>query len=384
MPKLFFFLILILFTACQNKKKDSSVSKINEAPRHIKDPRSSLVHDDYSMKHTTYYEKRFYQPVYPLTIQTYENKVIDFEMFQSKHGYSSNYKPLIGKVTSESDDLEAVNEFLYRVHQKVEDKELSKLITEETLAKVVAYRNLKIGQKITVPTLNKKGKSVIVIYKVEKIFDLLGMPAFALAPNKKKAPYILLFRGTDLSASIKGISSVLADLDLSGPGMTAFYSSQDEIHDWLLKAARKNQHARAIGYSLGGSLVQYTCIYEGDLLSKDRRFPSIAFNQPGVSEDLVLKWNHLSPEKKPLFKGYITEGDIVSSVGKLIGDVSEFTLDYRLEPLFAHVTLMSIQQRFYLYPIDVTLKNELDYSAETEKTKGLFQLRVKKSSIRKR
>ena len=60
------------------------------------------------------------------------------------------------------------------------------------------------------------------------------------------------------------------------------------------------------------------------------------------------------------------EGDLVSIVGKLIGKVSELTLDRPLEPLDAHVTLMSLQNRLYQYQIDVTLKNELDYSAKCD------------------
>jgi hypothetical protein len=349
-----FFLSL---SSCQNKKSTSS----------------SIItysHSTAPSSHPLYYQTRFYEPKYPLEMQTYSNHIVDFQKFLAQHHYSSRFKPLIGVVTYDKQDIDAVNQLLVKIKETLTNQDQLQLITGELLSKVIAYRNLEVGQKIPVPYISKKGKIKLAMYKVDRVFNLLGVPAFGLLPSKKKVAPIILFRGTDLSLSMKGYSSILADLDLNGPGVLAFYAGHDELHYWLKEANKKYAKARALGYSLGGAMTQYLCVLEKDLLSQDPRFPSLAFNQPGVSLDFVEKWNKLSLSERPLLQGYIVEGDIVSSVGKLIGNVKALTLDHPLEPLKAHVTLMSLQQRVYAYSLDVSLKNELDYSSIDESIKN--------------
>lgn len=372
---------LFLFNSCQNKKNNKDIGNdpqttyIYNHESFVRRSSDSPIQDDFVVKHSTYYRHRYYQPVYPVKLETYENGCLEFQNFIAQHGHTSLYRPLIGIVTESQEDILAVNQLLVCIQESIKNKKQMRLITDEVLTKVIAYRNLKIGQKIPIPVATKLGKTKIVIYQVDKVFDLSGgMPAFGLVPRDIKVPPILLFRGTDLSFSLKGYSSVFADLDLSGPGLTIFYMAQDELHDWLEKVSDSHSKARIMGYSLGGSFAQYTCIHEHELVCKDSQFPSIAFNQPGVSEDLIIKWQKLKIEDRPPLKGYVTEGDLVSTVGKLIGNVKELTLDHLLEPLFAHVTLMSIQQRLYMYKIDVTLKNELDYSAQDQDLKEPLHL----------
>jgi hypothetical protein len=367
--KLSSYIILIcfqlIFFGCQNKKKQEIANQQN------------YLFDDASLQaassRPSYYQKRFYEPKYPFTLETYVNHEVDFQKFLADHHHSSRLRPLIGVVTQNKEDILPVHQLLVKIKQTIKDKNQLTLITDEILAKVVAYRNLEKGRKIPVPFVSKKGKIKLALYKVDTVFNLMGMPAFGLLPNKKKAPPIILFRGTDLSLSMQGYSSILADLDLNGPGVLAFYAGQDEMHAWLAKNTKKFVKARALGYSLGGALVQYLAIIEKDYLSQDVRFPSVAFNQPGVSADFIEKWNRLSLDQRPHLRGYIVEGDIVSSVGKLIGDVKALTLDQPLEPLKAHVTLMSLQQRLYAYSLDVSLKNELDFSSQDEQIKSLFE-----------
>lgn len=367
-------LFLIIFNSCHNKtnNKDISTSQASYIYNHESFARrsnDSPIHDDFVVNHSTYYKHRYYQPVYPVKLETYENGCLEFQNFIAQHGHSSSYRPLIGIVTEDPNDVLAVNQLLVRVQENIENKKQMRLITDEILTKVIAYRNLQVGQKIPVPIVPKSGDTRIVIYHVDKVFDLNAeMPAFGLVPSDIKAPPILLFRGTDLSFTLKGMASVFADLDLNGPGLSIFYMAQDDLHNWLEKVSNSHSKARIMGYSLGGSFTQYTCIHEHELICKDKQFPSVAFNQPGISEDLVIKWHKLKEEEKPPLKGYVTEGDMVSTVGKLIGNVKEISLDYLLEPLFAHVTLMSVQQRLYVYRLDVTLKNELDYSATSQAT----------------
>jgi hypothetical protein len=368
--------LLLLCTACQNKRQQepSSAIKTSYIYNHETFARRSEeapLDTNFVSNHSSYYRHRYYQPVYPVKLETYEIQCIEFQNFIAQHGHYSTYKPLIGIVSEFQEDIVVVNQLLIRIQENVKNMAHMQLMADEVLAKVMAYRNLKVGQKIPVPVAISSNKSKIVMYKVDKVFNLSGgMPAFGLVPHTTaKAPPILLFRGTDLSFSLKGYSSILADLDLNGPGLSVFYRAEDELQDWLEKVSYSHSKARVLGYSLGGSFVQYACINESEFICKDERFPSVAFNQPGVSEELVLKWHRLKTEEKPSFKGYVTEGDVVSTVGKLIGDVKELTLDHLLEPLTAHVTLMSIQHRLYAYSLDVTLKNELDYSAQDPQLK---------------
>ena len=74
--------------------------------------------------------------------------------------------------------------------------------------------------------------------------------------------------------------------------------------------------------------------------------------------------------------GYVTEGDVVSTVGKLIGNVREFSLDKNLEPIAAHLTLMSAEDTLYAYRLDVTLKFEKDESVKANENKDrIFSLK---------
>ena len=326
---------------------------------------ANALTDEISSQRATYYQHRYYQPRYPIKLETYENSVLDLQNFIAQHHYDSSYHPLIGYVTEDPIDILTTNQLLVSLQQTIKNKKQLNIITEEVLTKVLAYRNLQVGQEVPIAVCPKLLRPTLVIYIVTQVFDLGGMPAFGLLPKnpEAKALPILLFRGTNFS--LKGVSSVLADLDLNGPGVSAFYSYRRVIHQWLMEANQSHGPVRVMGYSLGGSFAQYTCIYEHALLSKDKRFPSVIFNQPGVSDDLILQWDRLKKKEKPSLRGYVTEGDIVSTVGKLIGDIKELTLEHPLEPLFAHVTLITGQQRFYAYRLDVTLKHELDYSADS-------------------
>ena len=382
--------VILLLTSCQNKsiyhdEASHKTTYIYDHESFVRRSGDSPVQDDFMVNHATYYRHRYYQPFYPVKLETYENSFPEFQNFIAQHGYHSSYHPLIGIVTEDPSDVLEVNQLLVYIQENVKNKKQMRLMTDEVLTKVLAYRNLQLGQKVPIPvivskTTSRRSKtqlatSRLVMYHVDNVFDLsAGMPAFGLIPDSDKSPPILLFRGTDLSSSLKGITSVLADLDLNGPGLSVFYSAQEDLHRWLENVSLSHARARVMGYSLGGSFTQYTCIYEHELICKDPNFPSIAFNQQGISEDLIYKWEHLPQEKRPNLRGYVTEGDLVSTVGKLIGHVKELSLDHLLEPLFAHVTLMSVQQRLYMYRIDVTLKNELDHSVHKQEFKELFHL----------
>ena len=359
-------LCLLLLYGCQKSSLHSVSHRVQKIYINKNKISANALSDEISSQHASYYQHRYYQPRYPVKLETYENSILDLQNFIAQHHYNSPYHPLIGHVTDDPMDILTTNQLLVGLQQTIKNKKQLNIMTEEVLTKVLAYRNLQVGQEVPIAVCPKLLRPTLVLYVVNQVFDLGGgMPAFGLVPKnpEAKALPILLFRGTNFS--LKGVSSVLADLDLNGPGLTAFYGNRRALHNWLTEANQNYGPARVMGYSLGGSFAQYTCIYEHKLLSKDKRFPSVIFNQPGVSDDLIYQWDRLKKKEKPVLRGYVTEGDIVSTVGKLIGDVKELTLEHPLEPLFAHVTLITGQQRFYAYRLDVTLKHELDYSADS-------------------
>lgn len=360
-----FSLSLLLLSSCHKPSSSSFSKRVQKIYINKNKVSATALPDEISSQHATYYQHRYYQPRYPVKLETYENSVLDLQNFIAQHHYDSPYHPLIGHVTDDFMDILTTNQLLAGLQQTIKNKKQLNIMTEEVLTKVLAYRNLQVGHEIPIAVCPKLLRPTLILYVVNQVFDLGGMPAFGLVPKnpEAKALPILLFRGTNFS--LKGVSSILADLDLNGPGLSAFYSHRRTLHQWLTEANQSHGPARVMGYSLGGSFAQYTCIYEHELLSKDKRFPSVIFNQPGVSDDLILQWDRLKKKEKPKLRGYVTEGDIVSTVGKLIGDVKELTLEHPLEPLFAHVTLITGQQRFYAYRLDVTLKHELDYSADS-------------------
>src|SRR5207249_1381181 len=137
------------------------------------------------------------------------------------------------------------------------------LASAELLSKVLAYRDLQLGQTIQIP-VEIKGKIVLETFTVDHLFDIWqGMPAFGLIPKKKNLSSLLLFRGTDFSLiSKRGIASVMSDLDPSGPGLKAFFHARKEIGGWLQAVQAQGKPARVMGFSLGGALAAYTFIYE--------------------------------------------------------------------------------------------------------------------------
>jgi hypothetical protein len=200
--------------------------------------------------------------------------------------------------------------------------------------------------------MEKGGRVSYETFTVDHIFDIWrGMPAFGLIPEKKGIASILLFRGTQFSLiSERGLASIMSDLDLSGPGRSAFRRSRDQISQWLKKTAQMNKKARVMGFSLGGTLAAYTFIYENEWIA-DRG--SIGMCLPGVASDVIAEWNSLSPERQKGFLAYVNAGDFVSRIGKLFGTVYCLSVPRILKPLAAHTLLMSSEPKFSVALVDV-------------------------------
>jgi hypothetical protein len=283
----------------------------------------------------------------------YRDQVPAIHQFVKLHGYFSPYFPLVGKVTLNPEDMNVVCYLFQTIALEVDDLFLKEITTAEVLAKVLAYRNLKIGDQISFPSLDGEGK--MVEYQVDDVLNLwLGMPAFGLIPQGEGEP-ILLFRGTDFSLYTKrSWASLMSDVDMAGPGFYAFQHAQSEIHHWLEKTAQQHGKARILGYSLGGVLAAYAYIFENELIS-DR--DSFAFNLPGVSDQVIEKWNELPEERKHSLISFVNQGDPVSKIGKLFGEVYEWSLDAPMKPLTAHTKLITAEPLFYQRRVDIPAEN---------------------------
>lgn len=359
---------LFCLTACQTKQtnnKNRSIIMEKNRADDIKDLDGFL---NYAIDRT----HRYYLPKYPIKLETYESQVFALKNFEVKHQYFSEFRPLVGVVTDNPDDLDSVKDLLLHVHKNVLDPKQRQITTYEIMTKIIAYRNLQIGQNIPLPILGAFNKPKLKMYTVDQIFDLDdGMPAFVLLPKgRSKLPPILLFRGTN----IKNSASVMADLDLDGPGHSIFLKNREKLRAWAVNVGKKYAKPRVMGYSLGGSFTQYMCLYENAVINSDPKHYHIVFNQPGVSQDLVDKWYQMSKKNKPTLIGYINEGDLVSTVGQLIGDVNELSLDTLLDPIAAHVTFMTAQSFLYSYKLDLTMKFDKSVADSLEFNHHIKQL----------
>lgn len=302
-----------------------------------------------------------YQLKVPFVQKDFQVKTPNLANFDQNYGYFSIYHPIVGIVTKSLRDIEVTNCLLESIHTEIKDPEQCHFSSEEILAKVMAYRPLLEGMKIAICSWNAKGEKSLQTYLVDKVLDLWhGMPAFGLVPEKKGEHIpILLFRGTDLSLnSEKGWASILSDLDTSGPGYTTFLQGQQEIHHWLEKMVKEKAPARLVGFSLGGVFVYYTMIHEYDLVNQEVHSPSIAFNSPGLSKEMLKKWGQVPDVLKPPLITYVNQGDIVSQIGFFLSTVWEVALPKPMQVIQAHTSLISTQPSYQMRLIDVELENE--------------------------
>ncbi len=275
-------------------------------------------------------------------------------VFAKEYGFFSKTCPLVGVVTEEKEDFWKVSQLLEEIAKESRSSLWVEVATAEVLTKLLAYRLLEKGMTFAIPTVMSEGRVVLVQYRVDAIFDLWqGMPAFGLAPVNSTAPSILLYRGTDFSlVSKRSWASILSDLDITGPGFKAFRNAQPEIHAWLQKMKNENHAARVMGFSLGGALAAYTLIYERALLAEKG---SLAFNPPGIS-DAVLQEGKLPAA--PRFAIFVSKGDFVPKLGKLIPYAYELSTSKEMCPIDAHVKMMSGEKRLYIQKIQLETENK--------------------------
>ncbi len=283
--------------------------------------------------------------------QIFTQMITPLQSFISSHGYFSIQKPLVGIVTENPSDLEPLQDALSSL-MRSKDANWICLAAEELICKVLSYRNLQKGMKVSLPT--QVGKKVeLVPYEVDEVLDLWqGMPAFGLTPLQKNAHPILLFRGTDFSfVSKSSWASILSDCDFAGAGFTTFRSSEKLIQDWLKKASSFGKKANVMGFSLGGILAVYTAIFQNALIER-----CVAFNAPGVSKPVFEEFEKLS--SPPSICLYATQGDLVSRFGRMIPHAFEMSNRSAMGPIQAHTMIMSAENPLLLFRIDVQTENQ--------------------------
>ena len=222
----------------------------------------ALMSLDQFLSWSTSDDLKTYALEYPLREATLYNRVPELKVFADDYSYFSAARPIVGKVSNDPEDLKLTCCLLKALYQKGG----LQIAVAEVLAKALAYRDLKEGQRIKIPV------ELLESFTVERVFNLWnGMPAFGLVPDRKEVPSILLFRGTDFSLDSKrSFASLMSDLELAGPGLYAFRKAQAELNQWLKKVHAQGQAARVMGFSLGGALAAYTFIYEmHGLLKRD-------------------------------------------------------------------------------------------------------------------
>jgi hypothetical protein len=296
---------------------------------------------------------------YELDEDVEEEKIIgtipEIKTFVQHYGYFSLH-PLVGKVTTEEIDLTIICCLLKTLYEKGGPSDFMQIAIGEAMTKVLAYRDLKIGERLTIPVIIDD-EVHLEKFTVDRIFNLwYGMPAFGCIPETSGVASILIFRGTDFSLdSQRGWASLMSDLDIGGPGFSAFQRSQKQISKWLKAIHSQGKAARVMGFSLGGALAAYTYIYENQWLADDG---SISFCAPGVRQKVIDEWALLPEERQRGFVSYVTQGDIVSKVGRLFGTVYALLAPKNFKPLTAHTMIMSSLPDFTKAEVDVIKENE--------------------------
>lgn len=263
----------------------------------------------------------------PLDQQTVRNKDAGLVEFSQKYNYFSEEHPIIAKVTDKAEDFALTVDVI---------KRLKGLSLDEAITKILAYRQLKAGDELTLA-----GEP----YVVDKVFDLKGgMPAFGLLSKEKRGTPLLIFRGTELTLfSSPGRTSIFSDFDHKGVGYQTFRQAQPMIHEWLAE----HPHAKVMGFSLGGTLAAYTFLYEEELVNE-----AVSFGPAGVSKNVWEDWDRLPPGRKSQLTTYVSLGDWVSKKGTLVGKVSQLSIKEPLRPIAAHVTMLTFQQMYYITAVE--------------------------------
>jgi hypothetical protein len=349
------YIIATLLALCMNPLvcKETCPPPVSEKPEtwNLRMRLKALKKLDQFLNVSTSQSLKTYPLAKPLQQKKIQVDIPEMREFVEKYGYFSLTHPLVSKVSSGTEDIALASCLLKALYDRGAKGEYLEIATAEVLTKVLAYRDLKVGLKVSIP-VEREGIIHNEVFCVDRIFDMWhGMPAFGLIPESKDEASLLLFRGTDFSlVSQRGWASMLSDLDISGPGLYAFQHAQKKISEWLRSVARIGKAARVIGCSLGGALATYTFIYENIHLAERG---SISVCPPGVAQKVIEDWLKLPADRRNGLTSYVYEGDLVSKVGHLFGTVYCLFSPQPCKPLTAHTQLISSEPLFFKALVEV-------------------------------
>jgi pimeloyl-ACP methyl ester carboxylesterase len=214
------------------------------------------------------------------------------------------------------------------------------------------------GEKISLPMGASRFNVTYTVELIELTPSYLGSPitAYGLVPERgKKAPPILLFKGTTYPADDGFYLSLLTDINPYGSvGMLAFQMGKEKIETWLQERTKECK-AEVMGVSLGGCLSLQTASQYPEYIKAVH-----AFNSPGITFDEVDAWQQ-SRQEKPEVNVYLQDGDPVSSsVGRC------FAPDWKIhgvfapatDPIQAHASTYTAHPEAFIIPEDVKSINQ--------------------------
>lgn len=309
-----------------------------------------------------------------LPAEEFHNRWEEIQSFGNTHRVLSRKEGMICRVTDTPEDLQTLQHYFDTLPENISSIDHGELLAAELISKVLAYRELQVGEEVAIP-IRVGTELQLIPYLVDHLFKFLGKGnGMGLIPKCEGDP-LLLFRGTNASLLTEvGRATVIADLDPEGPGHTLFCTHRPEIRHWMEKVGG---NVRLFGHSLGAAFVNYVAISEPDVICQKSSI--VAFNAPGVSKKLFDYWHNLDPKSRPYLINLQCQGDLVSKFGYLIGDVYELNLGKKLSPMLAHERLHFAESDCTKCQVDVNRENlsesrKLYSKIQTELTKSLFTL----------
>lgn len=269
-------------------------------------------------------------------------------LFAKVCGHNSPFYPLVATVTEEKRDLETTIKLLKCIHQSNLSSPIKNLFTEEALAKILAYRTCNLGDEFAISS-----NGPLLHYEINAIFPMGGgIPAYGCIPIGEEGPPLLLFRGSEFSFNQRGRVTFKANVDFQGPGYSMYLSARPLLRSWLEKQTNVFGKAKVLGFSLGGTLAAYAVVLDSEFFHA-----GVAFNMAGVRKKIANQWQQINDAKRPKFISYVNQGDAVSKIGNLFGDVYQCTFPTPLRLIKAHNLLLLSEPTIILNPVHVDKEN---------------------------
>ncbi len=252
------------------------------------------------------------------------------------------------------------------------------IVVGELLALVPFLRPID-GDALQVP-MQIDGKWQLINYEVERIEltpKAFGSPlvAYGLKPqiNDKKAPPLLLFKGTTYPSDEGFGLSLLTDLNpFASVGSYAFKIGKNKIKAFLdAQVEKTGQKSIIYGKSLGGALAWKTALDFSYHVSK-----VMAYGSPGFSEKALAKLKQLDklPEEyKPAFNFFCQKNDPVPFFGK---EAPAGVKYYEILGRKSRKGVMAHADMFSTHKDSVVIKLQPSQMAQRWRRRGLNVLRL--------